>query len=71
MIRFGMVAESEFPDTQSKTALSSRFSLVVHKVENHIKRPRSLSNTGFAGVCMRGGQEVVKVVSFTLEKRLL
>ena len=35
------------------------FSSVVHKVEKHIKRPRSIFRTGFAGVCMRVGQIVV------------
>ena len=54
---------SEFPDTQRKTTISSRFSSVVHKVENHIKSPRSLFGTGFAGFCMRGGQIVVTVVN--------
>ena len=63
-----VVVWSEFPDTQRKTTVSSRFSSVVHKVENHTKSPRSLSNTGFAGVCMRGGQMVVKVVNLAGER---
>lgn len=61
MILLAIVFESEFPDTQRQTAISSRFSSVVHKKENYTKSPRSLSNTGSAGFCMRGGQKVVAV----------
>lgn len=63
MILLAIVFESEFPDTQRQTASSSRFSSVVHKVENNIKSPRSLFSTGFAGFCVRGGQMVVIVVN--------
>lgn len=59
---------SEFLDTQRKTTISSRFSSVVHKVQNHIKSPQSLFRTGFAGFCMRGGQEAVKVDDATGER---
>lgn len=60
----GGVSElSENPDSQRKTAISSHFSLVLHKSEMVYKRPRSLFSTGFAGVCMRGGQMVVRVVN--------
>ena len=54
---------SENPDTQWNKAVSSRFSSVVHKVENHIKRPRSFFRTGFAGFCSSGGQRVVTGVN--------
>ena len=56
------VVKAEFPDSQGEMSLRSHFSLVVHKVENHIKSPRSLFSTGFAGFFMRGGQLVVKKV---------
>ena len=55
------VVKEEFPDTQRQTAISSRFSSVVHKVENNIKSPRSLFSTGFVGFCMCGGQGAVKI----------
>ena len=57
---------SEFPDTQRQTALWSRFSSVVHKVENYIKSPRSLFKSDFAGFCMRGGQIAVSSRCFHL-----
>ena len=62
---------SKFPDTQRQTAISSRFSSVAHKVENHTKSPRSLFRTGFAGFCMRGGQMVVAVVDSTEKTEVL
>lgn len=60
--------ESEFPDTQRKAAVSSRFSSVVHKGENHIKSPRILFRSGFAGFFTRDGQMVVKMVNWARKK---